>query len=218
MPESLWLYSYFRSSCSYRVRIALYLKTISFIYKPVHLTKGGGEQFQESFEQINSFKQVPCLKHGDKYLSQSLPIILYLEKLWPKPPLLPNESFKQAEILSTCEMINSSIQPLQNLQVLKTVEQKLKGNKLEWAYFWIKQGLLNLEEFLKNRAGKFSFGDSLTMADLFLVPQIYNAERFKVSLKDFPVLSHVNKECLKLESFQKAHPDNQPDSEPTDRI
>lgn len=213
MPESLWLYSYFRSSCSYRVRIALYLKGIPFIYKSVHLTKDGGEQFQESFRQVNPLKQVPCLKHGNRYLSQSLPIILYLEKLWPEPPLLPNESFEQAEVLSACEMINSSIQPLQNLQVLKTVEQKFKGNKLEWSQFWIKQGLSDLEKFLKEKAGKFSFGDSLTMADLFVVPQIYNAERFNVSLENLPVLSRVNKECLKLESFQKAHPDNQPDSQ-----
>ena len=213
MPESLWLYSYFRSSCSYRVRIALYLKEIPFIYKPVHLTKEGGGQFQESFKQINPFKQVPCLKQGDMYLSQSLPIILYLEKKWPNPPLLPKEPFKQAEVLSVCEMINSSIQPLQNLQVLKAVEQKWKGDKLEWAKFWIERGFSDLEEFLKSRAGTFSFGNSLTMADLFVVPQVYNADRFKVSLKNFPLLSCINKECLKLEAFQKAHPANQPDSE-----
>ena len=210
--SSVSLYSYFRSSCSYRVRIALHLKNIPFTYKPVHLLQSGGEQFQKPFRQINPLAQVPCLEHNGQYLIQSLPIILYLEEQWPTPPLFPKESFQKAEVLSVCEMINSSIQPLQNLQVLKTVEQELKGNKIEWGRLWIEKGLSALETFLKPKAGSFSFKDSLTAADLFLVPQIYNAQRFQISLTSFPTLKHINSQCLKLPAFQKAHPDNQPDT------
>ena len=210
--NSVCLYSYFRSSCSYRIRIALHIKNIPFTYKPVHLIKEGGEQFQKNFQQINPFAQVPCLKHEERYLTQSLPIILYLEDLWPNPPLFPKDTFKKAEVLSVCEMINSSIQPLQNLQVLKTVEQTLKGNKLQWSRFWIEKGLLALEKFLNPKAGDFSFGNSLTAADLFLVPQLYNAKRFHLSLTSFPTLKHIHSQCLKLKAFQKAHPDNQPDA------
>ena len=210
--SSVCLYSYFRSSCSYRVRIALYTKNIPFTYKPVHLIRNGGEQFQKNFQQINPFAQVPCLKHEGKYLTQSLPIILYLEELWPKPSLFPKDTFQKAEVLSVCEMINSSIQPLQNLQVLKTIDKTLKGDKFKWGQFWIEKGLSTLETFLKPRAGDFSFGNSLTAADLFLVPQIYNAKRFQLSLAIFPTLEHIYSQCMKLKAFQKAHPDNQPDS------
>ena len=210
--NSVCLYSYFRSSCSYRVRIALYLKKIPFIYKPLHLTKKGGEQFQKNFQQISPFAQVPCLEHNGKYLSQSLPIILYLEELWPHPPLLPKDPFQKAEILSVCEMINSSIQPLQNLQVLKAVEKEFQGDKLQWAQLWIQKGLTALETFLKPKTGNFSFGNSLTAADLFLIPQLYNAQRFQIPLTLFPALKHIHSQCLQMDAFRKAHPDSQPDT------
>lgn len=210
--DSLLLYSYFRSSCSYRVRIALYLKNIPFTYKPVHLVKEGGEQFRENFKKVNPLSQVPCLKHKNRYLTQSLPIILYLEDLWPSPPLFPKDSFHRTEVLSLCEIINSSIQPLQNFQVLKTIEKELKGNKIHWARLWIEKGLSAVEEILKPKAGTFSFGDHLTAADLFLVPQMYNAKRFQVPLDLFPTLQHIHSQCLKLEAFKKAQPDNQPDA------
>ena len=224
MARDITLFSYFRSSCSYRVRIALYLKKIPFVYKPVHLLKD--EQFQADFLQINPFAAVPCLvvrekavkekavteKQAVKFLGQSLPVILYLDALYPEPPLLPQEPFQRAEILSVCEMINSSIQPLHNLRVLKAVEGKLKGDRIKWARGWIQEGLSALESFLKPRAGRFSFGDSLTMADLFIEPQLESARRFQAALKPFPVLNRVSDSCRRLEAFQKARPADQPDA------
>lgn len=210
--SSLTLYGYYRSSCSYRVRIGLYFKEIPFHYESVHLVKSGGEQFQENFKKINPSSQVPCLKYGDNFLSQSLPILLYLEDLKPEPALLPKQAFQKAEILSFCEMINSGIQPLQNLSVLKYIESEIQSDKHQWAGHWIKRGLAVCEGFLKHRAKSFCFGDELSLADCFLIPQIYNAERFKVDMKEFPTLERVNQHCLKIPAFEKALPKNQPDA------
>ena len=211
MTDSVALYSYYRSSSAYRVRIALYYKKIKFEYKAVHLLKDGGEQFQEEFNKLNPLSQVPCLKHEDKVLTQSLPILLYLEELKPEPALLPKESFKRAEILSFCEMINSGIQPLQNLSVLKYLGEELKADKRSWSHYWIKKGLQACEDFLKSKAGSFCFSDELSLADLFLIPQLYNANRFDVNIKQFPILERINKNCLAKDCFQKALPKNQPD-------
>lgn len=202
------LYSYYRSSCAYRVRIALYLKELSFEYQPVDLIKSGGEQFQSAFRAGAPFAQVPVLKHGEKILSQSLPILLYLEELRPKPELLPKDSFQKAEILSFCEMINSGIQPLQNLSVLKYVESETQSDKIQWARHWIEKGLENCASFLKTRA--FCFGESLSLADLFLIPQLYNARRFGAKIPN--QLREINERCLQLPAFQKAAPENQPDA------
>ena len=235
---SLALYSYYRSSCSYRVRIGLYFKNLDFEYRAVNLIKEGGEQFEVSFTKINPLSQVPCLKDGNKVLSQSLPILLYLEELQAEPPLLPQTTFEKAQILSFCEMINSGIQPLQNLSVLNYLESYLKnhrgdtqghgdqqeqsrtqkqgdkrsqGGKKKWSQYWIKKGLQACERFLQNRAGSFCFGDQITLADLFLIPQIYNARRFGLDRAEFPLLEKINQNCLKEPCFQKAVPENQPD-------
>ena len=205
------LYSYYRSTSTYRVRIALYYKNIDFNYKAVHLLNKGGEQFEEDFKQISPMSQIPCLKHGDKNLIQSLPILLYLEEMYPEPSLLPKDSFKKAEVLSFCEMINSGIQPLQNLSVLKYVEKELSSDKLKWAQYWIKRGLQACEAFLKNKSGDFCFSNELTLADLFLIPQLYNTNRFQLDMESFPTLKKVNNNCLEKDYFQKALPENQPD-------
>lgn len=210
--QSLTLYSYYRSSCSYRVRIGLYLKNLDFDYKALHLVKNGGEQFQKEFKEINPSSQVPCLKQGEKILCQSLPILLYLEDLHPEPPLLPEDSFQKMEILSFCEMINSGIQPLQNFSVLKYVEEKAKMDKSQWAAYWIQKGLENCEVFLKGRSGSFCFGNNLTLADLFLIPQVYNAKRFQIDLSRLPLIDKINDHCLQIPAFQKALPENQPDA------
>lgn len=209
---SLTLYSYYRSSCSYRARIGLHLKNISFHYQAVHLLKEGGEQFHKDFQEMNPFSQVPCLKHGEKVLNQSLPILLYLEELQPEPALLPKNSFQRAEILSFCEMINSGIQPLQNLSVLKYVETEMQSDKKAWAKHWIQKGLFICETFLKPRAKSFSFGETPGLADCFLIPQIYNAKRFDINMKEFPTLERVNESSLSVPAFQKALPENQPDA------
>ena len=206
------LYSYFRSSCSYRVRIALYLKNIPFTYQNVHLIREGGEQYKKEFKKISPLSQVPCLEHNNKTLFQSLPIILYLEENWEEPALLPKESFLRAEILSVCEVINSFIQPLQGLSILNHIEKNLKSDKKEWAKAWIIKGFSSLENFLKTRSQTFAFAKTLTCADVFLIPQIYNARRFEVDMNLFPILSKIEKTCLTLPAFQKALPENQPDS------
>jgi len=215
--EKLKLYSYYRSSCSYRVRIALYYKKIDFEYCPVSLIKAGGEQFNESYKKLNPFSQVPSLKQGEKVLTQSLPILLYLEEIQAEPALLPSEPFQKAEVLSFCEMINSGIQPLQNLAVLKRVGAvSNETTRWDWAKYWMEKGLVACETFLKNNShkssGLYCFYDELSLADLFLIPQIYNAHRFDLDMKKYPLLEKINKHCLSLESFQKASPQNQPDS------
>ena len=208
----LTLYSYYRSSSAYRVRIALYFKRIEFNYQAVHLLKGGGEQFHDGFRQINPFSQVPCLKHKGQILTQSLPILLYLEELQPEPALLPKNSFQKAEALSFCEMVNSGIQPLQNLSVLKYVESETHFDKVNWSQYWIEKGLRACETFLKDKSGDFCFSDQVTLADLFLIPQLYNANRFQVNTRQFPILEKINKNCLAKDFFQKALPENQPDA------
>ncbi|MCY4512397.1 MAG: maleylacetoacetate isomerase [Bdellovibrionales bacterium] len=206
------LYSYYRSSCAYRVRIALYLKNIPFSYKAIHLVRNGGEQYSEDFIKLNPLAQVPCLKINDKSLTQSLPIIQYLDELYPEPPLFSKDNLTKHEILSFCEIINSSIQPLQNLKMLQMISD-MGGDKVKWAAEWIAQGLEKLEVILKPRAKDFSFGNHLTCADLFLIPQLYNAHRFKVNVSSFPVLAQVEKACLALPAFQNAKPESQPDAE-----
>ncbi len=212
LSDSFALYSYYRSSCSYRVRIGLHLKEISFDYKAVHLLKSGGEQFQEEFKPINPLSQVPCLRHGRLFLCQSLPILLYVEDLKPDPKLLPENPFQKAEILSFCEMINSGIQPLHNLSVLNHIEGAAQADKMPWAKYWIEKGLAACESFLKSRAQSFCFGQRLSLADCFLIPQIYSARRFKADISKFPVLEKINKHCLKIPAFEKALPENQPDA------
>ena len=212
MASLMTLYSYYRSPCSYRVRIGLYLKDMAFQYQAVHLLKEGGEQFHKDFQEMNPMSQVPCLKHGEKVLSQSLPILLYLEELQPEPALLPKDFFQKAEMLSFCEIINSGIQPLQNLSVLKSIGANLQSDKKAWAKHWIQKGLSVCEIFLKSRAKSFSFGEKPSLADCFLIPQIYYAKRFDIDIKAFSTLERVNGSSLSLPAFQKALPENQPDA------
>ena len=206
------LYSYFRSSCSYRVRIALHLKNIPFTYQAIHLLKEGGEHLKEPFLKLNPQGQLPSLKIGNKTLNQSLPIILYLDTLYPLPPLFPQDSFKKHQVLAVCEIINSFIQPLQNLTVLQEIS-KIGGDQKAWAKKWIENGLKNVENFLKATADDFSFGSQVTAADLFLIPQMYNGKRFGVNMELFPLLTKIENHCLHLPSFQKAQPENQPDAQ-----
>ncbi|XP_014381324.1 maleylacetoacetate isomerase isoform X3 [Alligator sinensis] len=175
------LYSYFRSSCSWRVRIALALKGITYDQVPVNLLKDGGQQ---------------------------LAIIEYLEETRPNPRLLPQDQKKRAQVRMISDHIVSGIQPLQNLAVLQRVGEK----KLEWAQHYITNGFQALERILKNTAGRYCVGDEVSMADLCLVPQVYNAERYKVDLALYPTITRINKTLLELEAFQVSHPTKQPDT------
>lgn len=213
MNNKIKLYSYYRSSCSYRVRIALYLKNIPFEYIPVHLIKKGGEQNSEQYKKLNPEGQVPCFIHKDHILTQSMAIIQYLDDIYPSPSLFPKD--KKSQIISLCEIINSGIQPLQNLKVLNYLKTNWSGKKediIQWIRFWIQNGLSSVEKKIKeNKYRPFAIGNSLTAAELFIIPQIYNAKRFNVNLKIFPRLLEIEELCQHLPFFEKAHPDQQPD-------
>ena len=216
MKNKIQLYSYYRSSCSYRVRIALYLKNIPFEYIPIHLLRKGGEQKSEKYKQINPEGQVPTLIHNNQVITQSMAILHYLEDIYPSPALFPKEPKQKAHILSICETINSSTQPLQNLIVLNYLKshwQVDENKKTAWLKFWIYRGLLSVEQKIKeNNFSSFAAGRSLTAAELFIIPQIYNAKRFNVSLNKFPRLLAIEDLCQHLPAFKKAHPDTQPDN------
>ena len=206
--EKIRLYSYWRSSCSYRVRIALHLKNIPFEYMSVQLLKK--EQQKPSYKKLNPEGLVPCLQHGPYVITQSLAIFNYLEELYPRPELFPAPL--KTKILSLCEIINSGIQPLHNLKVLQYLKSQTKiKNQNQWIHFWITQGLAGLEKQVQKQ-GKFAVGRALTAVDLFIVPQLYTAKRFQVDLNPFPRLLEIESLCLSLPAFKKAHPSVQPDA------
>ncbi|XP_026705767.1 maleylacetoacetate isomerase isoform X1 [Athene cunicularia] len=202
------LYSYFRSSCSWRVRIALSLKGISYDLVPVNLLKDGGQQFSAEFKAVNPMQQVPALKIDGITLSQSLAIIHYLEDTHPNPRLLPQDLKKRAQVRMIADHIVSGIQPLQNLSILKQMGEK----KMEWAQNCIASGFQALEQLLHHTAGRYCVGDEVSMADLCLVPQVFNAERFKVDMGPYPTITRINKALLELEAFKVSHPSRQPDT------
>lgn len=204
------LYSYFRSSCTWRVRIALALKGIAYDQVPVNLLKDGGEQLSPEFSALNPMQQVPALRIDGITLSQSLAIIEYLEETRPKPRVLPKDPKKRAQVRMISDHIASGIQPLQNLTVLKQAGEK----KLEWAQTCISRGFKALEQILQETSGSYCVGDEVSMADLCLVPQVYNAERYKVDLAPYPIIRRINKALLELEEFQTSHPCRQPDTPP----
>lgn len=210
------LYSYFRSSAAYRVRIALHLKKIPFEYRPVHLVKDGGQHNKDEYKKLNPMGQVPCLVDGDLALSQSMAILMYLDRNHPSPRLFPEDAKELAKVIQVCEIVNSGIHPIQNLRVMQYLDEKFAigaDGKAAWAAHWIRAGFEGLEKTLEKYSGAFSVGDTLSAADLFIVPQVFNAHRFKVDMKPFPRLSKIEKKCLEIEAFQQAVPDRQPDSE-----
>ncbi|UYV64247.1 GSTZ1 [Cordylochernes scorpioides] len=203
------LHSYFRSSCTWRVRIALAFKKIDYQYEAVHLMKDGGEQFTQEFIDLNPMKEVPVLVVGDQALHQSVAILEYLEEKYPQPALLPSDLVARAKVRAVVETITSGIQPLQNLRVL--LKLKDEADRGPWAKHWIASGFIALEEMLKRTSGKYCYGDVVTLADVCLVPQVYNAQRFGVDLAQFPTITRINSELLQLEAFKESSPANMPD-------
>eukprot|EP00043_Microstomoeca_roanoka_P011127 m.105062 g.105062 ORF g.105062 m.105062 type:complete len:217 (+) comp15101_c1_seq1:33-683(+) len=201
------LYSYFRSSCAWRVRIALNLKKIKYEYKAVNLLKS--EQLSDDYLAVNPMGELPALVIDGHTLTQSLAIIEYLDETHPETPLLPRDDpFKRSEIRRLAHVIASGIQPLQNLRVLKKHGIEHKN---EWAQWVINKGFAALERELQKTAGKFSYGDSITLLDLCLVPQVYNAERFEVDMSQYPTIQRINAALSELAEFKAAHPSQQPD-------
>jgi len=218
--DSLILYNYYRSSTSYRVRIALHLKKLPFEYKAVHLLNNGGEQFSESYLQLNPQAEVPTLIHNGQIIGQSMAIIEYMDEVFQDAPLFPSDTYKKAQVRQFCENINSFIHPVCNLKVLKKLEHDCgydQNQKEAWIQHWVSIGFRTLERTLNQTSGQYCFQDQLTTADLFLVPMIYSAKRFKVDIAPYPTLNKINMNLEKLSAFQLSHPSRQPDTPPTER-
>jgi maleylpyruvate isomerase len=212
------LHTYFRSSASYRVRIALNLKRLEARHVPVHLNRNGGEQFSADFRAVNPQALVPVLSEGDLHLSQSLAILEYLEEKYPFPALLPESLEDRAFVRQVCLSIACDIHPLNNLRVLKYLTGTLGASeeaKAQWARHWIDLGLQAVESELSRstRSGTFCLGNSPTIADCCIVPQIFSAQRFGVDLSPFPRLMSIDASCQILPAFANAHPARQPDAE-----
>lgn len=212
---ALTLYSYWRSSCSWRVRIALHHKGLAFETVPVHLLRDGGEQFSEAHRRRNPMAQVPVLADGELVLTQSMAIIEYLEERHPVPALLPAEPAARARVRAMAEVVNSGIQPLQNLAVIRALRaEPISASDRAVRAFCarhIARGLTALERLAARDGGRFAAGDEVTVADLFVVPQMYNARRFDVDLTPYPHLTEVDARLADLPAFAAAHPDRQPD-------
>ncbi|XP_073290585.1 glutathione S-transferase 2-like [Primulina huaijiensis] len=210
----LVLYSYWQSSCSWRVRFALNLKGLSYQYRAVDLARG--EQYSREFEKLNPLHYVPVLIDGDVVVSDSYAVILYLEEKYPNIPLLPVDPQLRAINLQAASIVSSSIQPFHMLSLLKYVEEKMGPEEsLGWAQLHIENGFLALEKLLKDYAGKYATGNHIYMADVFLAPQIETATtRFKIDMSKFPVLKMIHEACSTLPEFQASMPDRQPDAVP----
>ncbi|WP_151811378.1 maleylacetoacetate isomerase [Acinetobacter bereziniae] len=208
------LYSYFRSSAAYRVRIALNLKQLDYAIQPVHLLKN--EQQQESYIAFNPSQLVPSLIDQDQSFIQSLNILEYLEERYPSLPLLPTDLVERAKVRAFSQTIACDIHPLDNLRVLKYLKHELAVNdeqKNQWYQHWIIEGFKSLEMQLNDSNGQFCFGTQATFADCCLIPQVYNAKRFNVDLSDFPKIQSIDQHCLSLPAFLRATPEQQPDWE-----
>jgi maleylacetoacetate isomerase len=209
------LYSYFRSSAAYRVRIALNLKGLPYEMDFVHLTKDGGRQHSAEFNAVNPAKLVPALRlDGGDVLTQSLAIIDYLDETHPQPPLLPVDPVQRAKVRAVALTIACDIHPIDNLRVLQYLKRTLKHEQSDidaWYHHWIIQGFNAIEAAIA--PGLYCFGAQVTLADICLVPQVFNARRLKVPLEAFPKIVAVESACLKLAAFDKARPENQPDAE-----
>jgi maleylpyruvate isomerase len=212
------LYSYFRSSAAYRVRIALNLKGLPYETVAVHLLRQGGEQLLPEYRRLNPTALVPTLVDGDLVLGQSMAILEYLEETHPQPPLLPLDAAGRARVRAIAQTIACDIHPLDNLRVLKYLKHEMKvseENKNAWYKHWVEVGLASIEAMLADHpaTGDFCHGDRPGFADLCLVPQVANARRFDCDLSGMPTIVRIEGHCLELDAFRQAAPANQPDAE-----
>ncbi len=208
------LYSYWRSTAAYRVRIALNIKQLDYKYHAVHLVKEGGEHLMTDYKSVNPQSLIPTLETDtNDVLTQSLAIIDYLEESYPQPSLYPINTVRKAQAKAMALNIACDIHPLNNLRVLKYLKGKNwhQADVDEWYTHWIQKGFTAIEIQLTNTAGLYCFADKVSVADIFLVAQVYNANRFNVSLDDYPKIVQINKNCLRQKAFIDAMPENQPD-------
>ncbi|HXF16614.1 MAG TPA: maleylacetoacetate isomerase [Burkholderiales bacterium] len=210
------LYGYFRSSASYRVRIALAMKGLDYEQASIHLAKG--RQYATEFSAVSPQNLVPVLEHDSQKFYQSLAIIEYLDEKFPNPPLLPADTSARSRVRSLALITACEIHPLNNTRVLAYLTETLRVSdeqKNLWYSHWVTLGFSALEKRLatEKQTGRFCHGDMPGLADIVLVPQVANANRFKVNLDGFPTIRRINEHCLALEPFKKAMPQNQPDAE-----
>ena len=213
---SVILYSYWRSSAAYRVRIALNYLNIEHEIRSVGLVQDGGEQHRADYRALNPQGLVPTLIDGKTVLTQSLAILEYLAEKHASPRLLPRSRSGRARARQMANLICTDIHPLNNLRVLQYLENTLHVNKdarMTWYRHWLAQGFRALEQLVQEDGGPYCLGKEVSIADLCLVPQMYNAHRFRLPLEDYPILTVIEEECLQLAAFDRARPENQPDAQ-----
>jgi len=209
------LYSYFRSSAAFRVRIALNLKGLDYESVPVHLVKDGGHNRRPEFRAVNPQMRIPALvAPGGDVLIQSLAIIEYLDETHPDPALLPKDAIARAQARALAQIIACDIHPLNNVGALRYLKREMHQEQSAidaWYHHWVSEGFEAFEAVAQ--PGPYACGNKVTVADLCLVPQVYNARRLKVPLEKFPKIVGIDAACLKLPAFDRARPENQPDTE-----
>jgi maleylacetoacetate isomerase len=215
--EPIELFSYWRSSAAYRVRIGLNLKGLPHQITPVHLVREGGEQHSAAYAALNPQELVPTLRHGDRVLQQSMAILEYLDEVFPPTPLLPGDVEGRARVRALAQLVACDIHPLNNLRVMQYLERTLQANagaRTQWTLHWMAEGLAAMETLLAGHAatGTFCHGDRPGLADACLVPQLYNAHRFGLDLAPYPTLQRIEAACLALPAFDAARPENQIDA------
>jgi maleylacetoacetate isomerase len=211
------LYGYWRSSAAYRVRIALNLKGLAYESRPVNLLRDGGEQHAAAYRQLNPQQLVPCLVDGERVLTQSVAIIEYLDETRPSPALLPADPAGRARVRALALAVACDVHPLGNLRVLRYLEAELNADeraRADWSRHWMGAGLAALERMLADNAatGRYCHGHTPGLADACLVPQVYNARRWKLPLESYPTIVRIAEACNELEAFRRAAPEAQPDA------
>ncbi len=212
----LALYTYWRSSAAYRIRIALNLKGLPYESRPVHLVNEGGEHFKPSYRELSPQAQLPTLIDGDLVVRQSMAILEYLEEAYPETPLLPSDREGRARVRELALAVATDVHPLGNLRVLKAIEADFGADaaaKAAWSRKWIRHGFEGVEALLaRSPAARFSYGDAPTLADCCLVPQYYNALRWELDVAPYPLIRRVVAACQALDAFRHAAPEVQPDA------
>jgi maleylpyruvate isomerase len=211
------LYGFWRSTATWRVRIALAYKGIDYEYIPVHLQRDGGEQHRTEFRAMNPIGHVPVLELAieghERRIAESMAILELLDELHPSPALLPSDSFLRARARQLALLVVSGIQPLQNTAVQHWVANELGTDAVAWNRHWVTRGLVALETLARETAGAYAVGDAVSFADVCIAPQLHFARRFGIDLEPFPTLRAIDRACAALPSFVHAHADNQPDAE-----